>query len=130
MKIMKNLEELKAEKLEIEEKLESIKKEIRNQTELQTFSEFKEDKYYRVSFGTTIWYFKFKKELCTLDTYSKNIIIRKLIIHTFSLATSKYIISNNEFIDLYNLSKSKIEEISEEKFNEIKKEISERLNEI
>ena len=50
MKIMKNLEELKAEKLEIEEKLESIKKEIRNQTELQTFSEFKEDKYYRVSF--------------------------------------------------------------------------------
>lgn len=130
MKIMKNLEELKAEKLEIEEKLESIKKEIRNQTELQTFSEFKEDKYYRVSFGTTIWYFKFKKELCTLDTYSKNIIIRKLIIHTFSLAASKYIISNNEFIDLYNLSKSKIEEISEEKFNEIKKEISERLNEI
>lgn len=130
MKIMKNLEELKAEELEIEEKLESIKKEIRNQTELQTFSEFKEDKYYRVSFGTTIWYFKFKKELCTLDTYSKNIIIRKLIIHTFSLAASKYIISNNEFIDLYNLSKSKIEEISEEKFNEIKKEISERLSEI
>lgn len=130
MKIMKNLEELKAEELEIEEKLESIKKEIRNQIELQTFSEFKEDKYYRVSFGTTIWYFKFKKELCTLDTYSKNIIIRKLIIHTFSLAASKYIISNNEFIDLYNLSKSKIEEISEEKFNEIKKEISERLSEI
>ena len=130
MKIMKNLEELKAEKLEIEEKLENIEKEIRNQTELQTFSEFKEDKYYRVSFGTTIWYFKFKKELCTLDTYSKNIIIRKLIVHTFSLAASKYIISNNEFIDLYNLSKSKIEEISEEKFNEIKKEISERLNEI
>ena len=130
MKIMKNLEELKAEKLEIEEKLENIEKEIRNQAELQTFSEFKEDKYYRVSFGTTIWYFKFKKELCTLDTYSKNIIIRKLIVHTFSLAASKYIISNNEFIDLYNLSKSKIEEISEEKFNEIKKEISERLNEI
>lgn len=130
MNIMKNLEELKAEKLEIEEKLENIEKEIRNQTELQTFSEFKEDKYYRVSFGTTIWYFKFKKELCTLDTYSKNIIIRKLIVHTFSLAASKYIISNNEFIDLYNLSKSKIEEISEEKFNEIKKEISERLNEI
>ena len=130
MKIMKNLEELKAEKSEIEEKLENIEKEIRNQTELQTFSEFKEDKYYRVSFGTTIWYFKFKKELCTLDTYSKNIIIRKLIVHTFSLAASKYIISNNEFIDLYNLSKSKIEEISEEKFNEIKKEISERLNEI
>ena len=130
MEIMKNLEELKAEELEIEEKLENIKKEIRNQTELQTFSEFKEDKYYRVSFGTTIWYFKFKKELCTLDTYSKNIIIRKLIIHTFSLAASKYIISNNEFIDLYNLSKSKIEEISEEKFNEIKKEISERLSEI
>lgn len=130
MKIMKNLEELKAEELEIEEKLESIKKEIRNQTELQTFSEFKEDKYYRISFGTTIWYFKFKKDLCTLDTYSKNIIIRKLIIHTFSLASSKYVISNNEFIDLYNLSKSKIEEISEEKFNEIKKEISERLNEI
>lgn len=130
MKIMKNLEELKVEKLEIEEKLENIEKEIRNQTELQTFSKFKEDKYYRVSFGTTIWYFKFKKELCTLDTYSKNIIIRKLIVHTFSLAASKYIISNNEFIDLYNLSKSKIEEISEEKFNEIKKEISERLNEI
>lgn len=130
MNIMKNLEELKAEKLEIEEKLENIEKEIRNQTELQTFSEFKEDKYYRVSFGTTIWYFKFKKELCTLDTYSKNIIIKKLIIHTFSLASSKYVISNNEFIDLYNLSKSKIEEISEEKFNEIKKEISERLNEI
>ena len=130
MKIMKNLEELKAEKLEIEEKLENIEKEIRNQTELQTFSEFKEDKYYRISFGTTIWYFKFKKELCTLDTYSKNIIIRKLIVHTFSLAASKYIISNNEFIDLYNLTKSKIEEISEEKFNEIKKEISERLNEI
>ena len=130
MKIMKNLEELKAEKLEIEEKLENIEKEIRNQTELQNFSEFKEDKYYRISFGTTIWYFKFKKELCTLDTYSKNIIIRKLIVHTFSLAASKYIISNNEFIDLYNLSKSKIEEISEEKFNEIKKEISERLNEI
>lgn len=130
MEIMKNLEELKAEKLEIEEKLENIKKEIKNQTELQTFSEFKEDKYYRISFGTTIWYFKFKKELCTLDTYSKNIIIKKLIIHTFSLASSKYVISNNEFIDLYNLSKSKIEEISEEKFNEIKKEISERLNEI
>ena len=78
MKIMKNLEELKTEELEIEEKLESIKKEIRNQTELQTFSEFKEDKYYRVSFGTTIWYFKFKKELCTLDTYSKNFIIKKM----------------------------------------------------
>ena len=45
MNIMKNLEELKAEKLEIEEKLENIEKEIRNQTELQTFSEFKEDKY-------------------------------------------------------------------------------------
>ena len=104
MNIMKNLEELKAEKLEIEEKLENIEKEIRNQTELQTFSEFKEDKYYRVSFGTTIWYFKFKKELCTLDTYSKNIIIRKLIVHTFSLAASKYIISNNEFIDLYPFS--------------------------
>lgn len=130
MKIMKNLEELKAEKLEIEEKLENIEKEIKNQIELQTFSKFEEDKYYRVSFGTTIWYFKFKKEFCTLDTYSKNIIIKKLIIHTFSLATNKYIISNNEFIDLYNLSKSKIEEISEEKFNEIKKEISERLNEI
>ena len=127
---MKNLEELKAEKLEIEEKLENIEKEIKNQIELQIFSEFKEDKYYRISFGTTIWYFKFKKDLCTLDTYSKNIIIKKLIIHTFSLASSKYIISNNEFIDLYNLSKSKIEEISEEKFNEIKKEISERLNEI
>lgn len=130
MKIMKNLEELKAEKLKIEEKLENIEKEIRNQIELQTFSKFEEDKYYRISFGTTIWYFKFKKELCTLDTYSKNIIIKKLIIQTFSLATNKYIISNNEFIDLYNLSKSKIEEISEEKFNEIKKEISERLNEI
>lgn len=130
MKIMKNLEDLKAEKLKIEEKLENIEKEIRNQIELQTFSEFKEDKYYRISFGTTIWYFKFKKDLCTLDTYSKNIIIKKLIIHTFSLASSKYVISNNEFIDLYNLSKSKIEEISEEKFNEIKKEISERLNEI
>lgn len=130
MKIMKNLEELKAEKLKIEEELENIEKEIRNQTELQIFSKFEEDKYYRISFGTTIWYFKFKKELCTLDTYSKNIIIRKLIVHTFSLAASKYIISNNEFIDLYNLSKSKIEEISEEKFNEIKKEISERLSEI
>ena len=121
MKIMKNLEELKAEKLEIEEKLENIEKEIKNQIELQTFSKFEEDKYYRVSFGMTIWYFKFKKESCTLDTYSKNIIIKKLIIQTFSLATNKYIISNNEFIDLCNLSKSKIEEISEEKFNEIKK---------
>lgn len=130
MEIMKNLEELKAEKLEIEEKLENIEKEIKNQIELQTFSKFEEDKYYRVSFGTTIWYFKFKKEFCTLDTYSKNIIIKKLIIQTFSLATNKYIISNNEFIDLYNLSKSKIEEISEEKFNEIKKEISEELNKI
>ena len=130
MKIMKNLEELKAEKLKIEEKLENIEKEIRNQTELQTFSKFEEDKYYRVSFGTTIWYFKFKKELCALDTYSKNIIIKKLIIQTFSLATNKYIISNNEFIDLCNFSKSKIEEISEEKFNEIKKEISEELNKI
>ena len=130
MKIMKNLEELKMEKLEIEEKLENIEKEIKNQIELQTFSKFEEDKYYRVSFGTTIWYFKFKKEHCTLDVYSKNIIIKKLIIQTFSLATNKYIISNNEFIDLCNLSKSKIEEISEEKFNEIKKEISERLNEI
>lgn len=130
MKIMKNLEELKAEKLEIEEKLENIEKEIKNQIELQTFSKFEEDKYYRVSFGMTIWYFKFKKESCTLDTYSKNIIIKKLIIQTFSLATNKYIISNNEFIDLCNLSKSKIEEISEEKFNEIKKEISEELNKI
>lgn len=130
MKIMKNLEELKAEKLEIEEKLENIEKEIKNQIELQTFSKFEEDKYYRVSFGTTIWYFKFKKELCALDTYSKNIIIKKLIIQTFSLATNKYIISNNEFIDLCNFSKSKIEEISEEKFNEIKKEISEELNKI
>ena len=130
MKIMKNLEELKTEKLEIEEKLENIEKEIKNQIELQTFSKFEEDKYYRVSFGTTIWYFKFKKEFCTLDTYSKNIIIKKLIIQTFSLATNKYIISNNEFIDLCNLSKSKIEEISEEKFNEIKKEISEELNKI
>ena len=130
MKIMKNLEELKAEKLKIEEKLENIEKEIKNQIELQTFSKFEEDKYYRVSFGTAIWYFKFKKEFCTLDTYSKNIIIKKLIIQTFSLATNKYIISNNEFIDLCNLSKSKIEEISEEKFNEIKKEISEELNKI
>ena len=130
MKIMKNLEELKAEKLEIEEKLENIEKEIKNQIELQTFSKFEEYKYYRVSFGMTIWYFKFKKESCTLDTYSKNIIIKKLIIQTFSLATNKYIISNNEFIDLCNLSKSKIEEISEEKFNEIKKEISEELNKI
>ena len=130
MKIMKNLEELKTEKLEIEEKLENIEKEIKNQIELQTFSKFEEDKYYRVSFGMTIWYFKFKKESCTLDTYSKNIIIKKLIIQTFSLATNKYIISNNEFIDLCNLSKSKIEEISEEKFNEIKKEISEELNKI
>ena len=130
MKIMKNLGELKAEKLEIEEKLENIEKEIKNQIELQTFSKFEEDKYYRVSFGMTIWYFKFKKESCTLDTYSKNIIIKKLIIQTFSLATNKYIISNNEFIDLCNLSKSKIEEISEEKFNEIKKEISEELNKI
>ena len=130
MKIMKNLEELKAEKLEIEEKLENIEKEIKNQIELQTFSKFEEDKYYRVSFGMTIWYFKFKKESCTLDTYSKNIIIKKLIIQTFSLATNKYIISNNEFMDLCNLSKSKIDEISEEKFNEIKKEISEELNKI
>ena len=61
MKIMKNLEELKAEKLKIEEKLENIEKEIKNQIEFQTFSKFEEDKYYRVSFGTTIWYFKFKK---------------------------------------------------------------------
>ena len=96
MKIMKNLEELKAQKLKVEEELENIEKEIKNQIELQTFSKFEEDKYYRISFGTTIWYFKFKKELCTLDTYSKNIIIRKLIIHTFSLAASKYIISNIE----------------------------------
>ena len=130
MKIMKNLEELKAEKLEIEEKLENIEKEIKNQIEFQTFSKFEEDKYYKIHFGTTIWYFKFKKEFCTLDTYSKNVIIKKLIVNTFSLASNKYIISNNEFISLCNLSKSKIKEISEEEFNEIKKEVSERLSEI
>ena len=47
MKIMKNLEELKAEKLKIEEELENIEKEIKNQIELQTFSKFEEDKYYK-----------------------------------------------------------------------------------
>ena len=62
MKIMKNLEELKAEKLEIEEKLENIEKEIKNQMEIQTLNKLKKKKNYRLRFRRKSWNFKSKQK--------------------------------------------------------------------
>ena len=77
-----------------------------------------------------MWYFKFTKENCVLDAYSRNIIIRKLITHTYSMMSYKFLISNNEFIDAFEFSKADISEMSEEEFNGIKEEVIKYLSEI